>query len=177
MKLNLFSIPIWIANIDASKIKLKEQNIKQSFASKVNTTIDNKTDIDEESLNYIYQTVVNMLKDDVLPHYKLNLEHIWTNYYKDSDFQENHSHAGSHLSFIIYKKIQKSNVVFMNPNSTVLEAYYPHDQNKINFLGGYDFTPQCRQNQIILFPSYLGHYVKKTSDAVTIAGNLYMNFE
>ena len=65
----------------------------------------------------------------------------------------------------------------MNPNSTVLEAYYPHDQNKINFLGGYDFMPQCRQNQIILFPSYLGHYVKKTSDAITIAGNLYMNFD
>ena len=36
---------------------------------------------------------------------------------------------------------------------------------------------KSRQNQIILFPSYLGHYVKKTSDAITIAGTLYMNFD
>jgi hypothetical protein len=41
-----------------------------------------------------------------------------------------------------------------------------------HLFGGYDFQPQCRENQIIVFPAFLEHYVKKTSNAETIAGNM-----
>ena len=177
MKIELFSIPIWIGNIDSSRIKIQDKNIGESFKSKINTSINGQNIIDEDSLNYLYEVISKLLKKNVLPRYKLQLEHIWTNYYKDSDYQENHAHAGAHLSFIIYKKIEQSNVVFVNPNSVVLDSYYNGDDDKIAFFGGTTFKPQCRENQIILFPSYLEHFVKRTNDAVSIAGNLYMCFE
>mgnify|MGYP003111351903 CR=1 FL=1 len=177
MKLNLFSIPIWIGNIDAQKIIINEENLQESFASKLKTSVISDGNIEPESLEYLYSVVVKLLSKEVLPRYKLDLEHIWVNHYRDSDYQEQHAHAGTHLSFIIYKKIDKSNVVFSNPNATAIESYYYDDESKINLFGGYSFRPQCRENQIILFPSYLEHFVKKTSDAISIAGNLYMNFE
>ena len=177
MKIELFSIPTWIGNIDSSRIIIKNKNLEKSFTSKIETSIYGENIIDNDSLNYLYEVISKLLKKNVLPKYKLQLEHIWTNYYKDSDYQENHAHAGTHLSFIIYKKIEQSNVVFVNPNSVVLDSYYNGDDDKIAFFGGTTFKPQCRENQIILFPSYLEHFVKKTSDAITIAGNLYMNFE
>ena len=177
MQINVFSVPIWVGNIDASRIKIQEQTLRESFMSKIETSIDGQNIINEDSLNYLYEVISKLLKKNVLPRYKLQLEHIWTNYYKDSDYQENHAHAGAHLSFIIYKKIEQSNVVFVNPNSVVLDSYYNGDDDKIAFFGGTTFKPQCRENQIILFPSYLEHFVKRTNDAVSIAGNLYMCFE
>tara|TARA_Y100000114_G_scaffold118367_1_gene112910 strand:- start:10 stop:543 length:534 start_codon:yes stop_codon:yes gene_type:complete len=177
MQINVFSVPIWVGNIDASRIKIQEQTLRESFMSKIETSIDGQNIINEDSLNYLYEVISKLLKKNVLPRYKLQLEHIWTNYYKDSDYQENHAHPGAHLSFIIYKKIEQSNVVFVNPNSVVLDSYYNGDDDKIAFFGGTTFKPQCRENQIILFPSYLEHFVKRTNDAVSIAGNLYMCFE
>jgi hypothetical protein len=34
------------------------------------------------------------------------------------------------------------------------------------------FFPQVKQNQMIIFPSYLEHMVKKTNPAITISGNI-----
>ena len=34
------------------------------------------------------------------------------------------------------------------------------------------FHPECRSNQIIIFPSCLEHMVKKHSNSTTISGNI-----
>ena len=38
------------------------------------------------------------------------------------------------------------------------------------------FRPSCREGQIIVFPSFLEHMVKKTSNAITISGNIDFKF-
>ena len=89
---------------------------------------------------------------------------------KNNDFQEKHIHTYSDFSFIIYKKIEESKTVFIAPHSYITESFYAKKFLKQYFQT--DFQPKCRENQIVIFPSFLEHMVKKTSNALTISGNI-----
>lgn len=174
MKHNLFSIPIWTGNIDSEKVKLIEQNIQPTFGSEIKTTYheSNKSNIHPESLEYLYQVMKRLLAETVKVPFELRLINIWKNIYEDNDFQETHIHCGSDLSFVIYADVIESNTVFVNPSLKLIAAYFVGRPKIKNILGVESFTPECRKNQIIIFPSYLEHFVKKTSNAITISGNL-----
>ena len=179
MKLDLFSTPIWIGNIDASKIFLIEQDTKPTFGSEIKTTFNEGlgSKIDEKSTNYLYEIIISLLDETITMPYTITLGNIWENEYREYDFQENHIHTLSDLSFVIYKKINMSNTVFVNPASNIIDAFYSPCNKKRNLFGPLQFSPECRENQIVIFPSYLEHYVKKTSNALTIAGNLKLEFD
>lgn len=178
MKLDLFSTPIWIGNIDSSKVNLIEQEAKPTFGSEVHTTFNNNfgSSIHEESIKYLYEVIISILDETIKNTYTLQLQNIWENKYRKGDFQEKHTHPNSDLSFVVYKKIKESNTVFVNPADKIIEAFYFSCKRKQNLFGPVLFSPKCRENQIIIFPSHLEHYVKKTSNALTIAGNLKLNF-
>ena len=178
MKLNLFSVPIWIGNIDASKIKIENQETNISFGSEINTTkkVNGTNTIDGESLTYVYQKFIEQLDKSFHTPYTLQLVDIWENFYNEVDFQENHIHAGSDLSFIIYKKIDEARTVFVNPQNNILEAFYHESNLKSKYFGPQYFAPDCRTNQFIIFPSHIEHFVKKTKNAITIAGNMILQF-
>jgi len=171
MKLNLFSIPIYISNIDVDKIKIKNTKVKSQWLSETESSHGYLNEIGEESKAHILQTIVKLLNYDIHKPYELALTSVWQNNYKDNDYQERHSHPGSHFSFIIYKKIKKSNTVFFNPSCQLMESYY--DKTFLLDLSLFDsiFKVECRQGQIVVFPSFLEHMVLKHSDSVTIAGN------
>lgn len=174
MKLNLFSVPIWIGNIDSENIKLIEQDLQPSFGSNIKTTYHEsyKSNIQPESLEYLYQVIIRLLGETVKIPFQLRLINIWKNVYEDKDFQETHIHCGSDLSFVIYQDVRESNTVFMNPAHKLISAYFVKQPIKKDILGHETFAPECRKNQIIIFPSYLEHFVRKTSNAVTVSGNL-----
>jgi len=174
MKLDLFSIPIWIGNIESNKIKLQNKELKETFESNIKTTYENShpNNIDSDSLNYFYDVSIRLLKETIKIPFQLRLLNIWKNVYEDKDFQETHIHCGSDLSFIIYEKVIESNTVFLNPASNLISSFFVRNPRKKEILSEISFTPQCRENQIIIFPSYLEHFVKKTSNAVTLSGNL-----
>ena len=160
MKLDLFSIPIWIGNIDVAKVTLQSSKLEKNFLSDVASSYSQGSSIDETSSKYLLDVIINLLDQDIIRRYTLDIINIWENHYYDSDFQENHIHVGSDLSFIIYKKIDESKTVFLNPSYKLLNC----------------FVPECRENQIIIFPSYLEHMVRKSSNTITIAGNLKITF-
>jgi hypothetical protein len=174
MKLDLFSVPIWMGNIDSDKINLIEQDLKPSFGSEIKTTYyeSHKSNIQPESLEYLYQVIINLLGETVKIPFQLRLINIWKNVYEDKDFQETHIHCGSDLSFVIYQDVIQSNTEFMNPAHKLISAFFVKHQRKKDILGHETFAPECRKNQIIIFPSYLEHFVRKTSNAVTVSGNL-----
>jgi hypothetical protein len=178
MKIDLFSTSIWIGNIDSSKVKLIKQEVKPTFGSEVNTTYNDGigSNIDEESVNYLYEVIVSLINETITNPYSLQLTNIWENEYREGDFQEKHIHPSSHLSFVIYKKVKESNTVFVNPVDKIIQAFYDPCKRKRNLFGPIEYSPECRENQIIVFPSYLEHYVKKTSNAITVSGNLNLIF-
>lgn len=179
MQINIFSIPIWIGNIDASKIVLDTKELQPTFGSELSTTFHggegNK--ITQESIDYLNSIIIRHLNTVFHRKYFINITNIWENYYNQDDFQENHIHSNSDLSFIIYKKIKEARTTFVNPAARLLDAFYSKCPIKINTLGQEHFVPECRENQIVIFPSYLEHFVKKTSNAITIAGNFNITFE
>jgi len=177
MLLNLFSVPIFIGNIDSSKIKLSYKEIKSSFLSDIQTSCHNQNNIEDESLTYLLTTIGDLLKEKVTCDFSLKLTHIWENHYINNDYQEAHIHASSDISFIIYKKVEQSNTIFFHPNKNLVRSFYGGDWFKGNFFGLEQYKIECRENQIVVFPSFVEHMVLKTSKATTIAGNIIINKE
>lgn len=170
MKIDIFSIPIFINNIDSSKIILESIDFKENWKSEIKSSFGNKNVLKEDSANYLLSTINETIFDFIKKEYRIELINIWENHYLNNDFQENHIHAKSDFSFVIYKKIKESRTVFFAPNCHLIHSFYLN-----TFLEDYfktDFFPKLKENQIIIFPSFLEHMVKKTSDSLTIAGNI-----
>tara|TARA_R110002110_G_scaffold415014_1_gene647467 strand:+ start:60 stop:635 length:576 start_codon:yes stop_codon:yes gene_type:complete len=175
MKLNLFSIPIYISNIDLDKIKLKNIKVKRQWLSGTESSHDCRNEITEDTRAHILQTIIKLLNYDIHKPYELVLSSIWQNNYKNNDYQERHAHPGSHFSFIIYKKVKQSNTVFFNPFLQLMESYYRKNNPVKTILIDSSFKVECREGQIVVFPSFLEHMVLKHSNSVTISGNININ--
>lgn len=170
MQINLFSIPIFVDNIDASKINFDNLEYKNNFQSAVKSSYDTNSQINKESMKYLVEIIGKNIFEFIKKGFKLEIDNIWQNFYDNNDFQEKHIHVRSDFSFIIYKKIKESTTVFVAPHSYITESFYSG-----KFLEQYFetfFQPKCRENQIIIFPSFLEHMVKTTSNALTISGNI-----
>lgn len=164
---NLFNNLIATKNLDTSKLKVVGKNFKKSFESKIKTTLNGETLFDKDSINYLNLQLTDILSYLLKPYCKnflFNVSGIWINQYDKKDFQASHVHA-SDFSFIIYYKINKSHTVFNSPVKKLLETF----QSKIFNI---EYEPDLKQGDIIVFPSYLEHWVRPNSGNTTIAGNI-----
>ena len=59
MKLNIFSIPIYIGNINLNKIKITNKGFKKNWHSKTESSFTFQNILDEESAQYLLHTVEN----------------------------------------------------------------------------------------------------------------------
>ena len=169
MQINLFSIPVFVDNIDASKINFDNLKYKNNFQSEVKSSFGTNSQINKESMDYLIEIIGRNIFNFIKKGFKLKIDHIWQNFYDNNDYQEKHIHARSDFSFIVYKKIKESKTVFVAPHNYIVECFYSR-----KFLEQYFqtfFEPKCRENQIIIFPSFLEHMVKTTTNALTISGN------
>ena len=163
MRLDLFSVPVFIGNIDLKKIKLIS-DMGHSFLSKTPSSHGAQNILDPKSGKYITDLIANLLKES-FQQFTVKIASIWRNKYLDKDYQEPHVHVDSNFSFIIYEKVKNPHTVFYNP------AKYLIDASSADFVFR-SFAPQLRKGQIIVFPSYVEHMVDRNSDQVTISGNL-----
>jgi hypothetical protein len=171
MKLDIFSIPVFIDNIDSSKINISFDKLNKKWASETSTSFGIENRISEKSIIYLLSNIAENLKDFFIDTpFKVELIEIWENIYKENDFQENHIHLKSDFSFVIYKEVKESKTLFFSPDHFLIDSFYQD-----NFLKNYfktTFFPKLTKNQIIIFPSFLEHMVKKNTESITIAGNL-----
>ena len=101
----------------------------------------------------------------------IDLKNIWINKYEKNDYQEEHIHTDSNFSFIIYSKVKESNTVFLSRDKEIIESF------KMVDLFEPTFEVPCQSNQIIIFPSFLRHRVKRVDENYeTISGNINLNF-
>ena len=102
MKLNLFSVPIFIDNIDSSKIDIKNQNFEKTWNSETISSFNSTNLLDKESVNYLLGIISNSISKEFNETLKIQLLNIWENRYTDNDFQEKHTHPQAPFSFIIF---------------------------------------------------------------------------
>ena len=176
MQIDLFSIPIFIGNIDCSKINLNNVKFENTWHSKTLSSHNFDNTLDEDSTHYLLSKISKMLFSNISAPHKIYLKSIWENRYSN-DFQEKHIHTESHFSFVIYKKIKESKTVFFSGFHNLINAFYNTAfLNKTNFFKT-EFNPECTENQIIVFPSFLEHMVQKTNDGITISGNIIIEIQ
>jgi len=172
MKYDLFSIPLLIDDIDCSKVNIDVEGSLISFGSELNTTFDLVNKVDQNSLDYIYKIIVKNLNEVISVPYIAKPGNIWKNYYKQNDFQEKHIHGGSDFSYIIYDSLN-SNTVFVHPAHYLIKEKYG-DKDIFQT----EFSIDDKLSKIIIFPSFLEHYVtKQKSSGTTISGNLKITLE
>ena len=70
-----------------------------------------------------------------------------------------------YFSFIIYYESDKSHTVFNSPFSKLLEISNNELHDRI-------YEPSLNNGDMIIFPSYLEHWVRPNSKNTTIAGNI-----
>jgi len=128
----------------------------------------------------LYQDYVSRFFDkDVAFH----IEELWYNYYVDGEWQEIHSHLSENslgrastfscIHFLSFNPEIHSPVIFVDPNEKVRTLSLEMESN--NYRQRY--PPKITEGSLIMFPSYLEHYVPKgppTPDypRITIAFNL-----
>ena len=164
---NIFPNLIATKKLNLSDFNIVGKNFKKTFESGIKTTIETQTLFDKKSMNYLNIELTNILSFLLKPYCKpfvFKIEHIWLNKYSKKDYQASHVHA-SDFSFIIYYKTNKSYTVFNSPVKKLLESF----KSKIF---GLEYEPNLKQGDIIVFPSYLEHWVKPNSNNITIAGNI-----
>ena len=164
---NIFPNLIAVKNLDLSNLKIIGKKFKKTFESKVKTTLKGHTLFDTNSMNYLNIQLTETLSYLLKPYCKnfvFNISDIWINRYDKKDYQGSHVHP-SDFSFIIYYKVDKSYTVFNSPIKSLLES-------KVNKVFNHDYETNFKQGDIIIFPSYLEHWVKPNSNNVTIAGNI-----
>ena len=168
LKTNFFNFVT--SKIDLTKLKYIS-NSKQ-FKAYPSQTLrkDNINFLNKEyffsCVKYSVDTLMNSYNQKY--RYSIEIRGVWEHEYENNDFQEDHIHANRHFSFVIYVK-GKSGTVFKNPIGYLLQAmYHDFDDN----LGEYYFEPSLEQGDMIVFPSYIPHFVKKQSNCKTIAGDI-----
>jgi|TARA_R110000803_G_scaffold209060_1_gene278249 hypothetical protein len=164
---NIFPNFIATKKLNISKLKVVGKNFQDTFESRVQTTLDGKTLLSTESMNYLNIELTNLLSHILKPMCKtfiFNMIGMWINKYNDNNYQGAHVHP-SDFSFIIYYKTNKSHTVFNSPVKKLLESSNNEIFDKY-------YEPDCKQGDIIIFPSYLEHWVKPNSNNTTIAGNI-----
>jgi hypothetical protein len=164
---NLFPNLIATKNLDLSKLKIVGKKFNKTFESEMKTTLKGSTLFDIKSMNYLNIHLTDLLSYLLKPYclnFVFKLHNIWINKYDKKDYQGSHIHPGDY-SFIIYYKTDKSYTVFNSPVKSILECV----DNKI-----FDrvYQTKLKQGDIIMFPSYLEHWVRPNSNNITISGNI-----
>tara|TARA_R100001443_G_C3347910_1_gene176115 strand:+ start:873 stop:1400 length:528 start_codon:yes stop_codon:yes gene_type:complete len=173
MNFDIFPIKIYVGNIDAQKIKIKEKKIFNKWNNVATSHSENPSDniVEKESLNYLLKTLTTLLDEVIHKPYQINLTNVWKNYYKNKDFQETHIHCRSNFSFVIYEKIKESQTLFYAPNHFLVHSVFDEPS-----LYPQTFKPNLTKNQIIIFPSFLEHGVEQHNNSITISGNFNFRY-
>ena len=169
----VFAAPFFIEEIDLDNISLVsdkdvyDTQYDKSFLSGIETTMGSDKFTDE-SYEYvkslIKECIGQFLQDDFY------LGQVWRNKYTKADWQDPHIHSGAQWSFIIYESVESSKTVFMNPSRKVIMNQWAMYGNVIPM----DFIPQIPSGHIVIFPSWVEHFVTSGNEGTTIAGNIYL---
>ena len=155
-------------------------NIKTSFGkSKINIELFG----DNSIVHDYYEKYLSKIFDKDV---KMRIEQMWFNYYSNGEYQEQHHHIDrgavmndkAHFSCIHYLKFNENihePAIFVDPLSLIRSHSIEIDSNNYNER----YVPNVREGSLLMFPSYLEHYVRKNAPTpddprVTIAFNIIL---
>ena len=162
----IFETPIWIQDIEPQGLNLISKNFKNNWLSQTPSSFSQNPEdnvMDEDGQKYLKSKILFCLQD--LGIQDIQISQIWRNLY-NGDYQEKHCHVNSNFSFTIYEKLERPQTVFQHPAHDLIYA-----TNLDKYILPY-ILPEVKEGQMVLWPSYLQHMVKKSYNSITISGNV-----
>jgi hypothetical protein len=171
MKVELFPTPIFLDKVDLSKIIMTDTNYEATFFSDVKSNYLHQPQLEPVSYDYLSQIIERNLKETGA-YINPRISAIWRNIYTERDMQEVHIHADSQWSFIIYETVEHSRTVFLNPAWKQIETCMGYFSPSFSA----NWRPKLEAGSILIFPSYIEHYVLAGNSGSTIAGNVNLTY-
>ena len=173
MRTDIFSIPIFTDKVDLDKIDIGDPPTDPTWLSNTPSTFQQEHEISDTTKEHLAEVISrNLVEYDLLgPNPQLG--RIWRNKYDVNDWQDIHIHPRAAWSFIIYEQVEETMTVFMNPSFKDIQ------NNMGQTVPGFplDYRPKLETGSIIIFPSFLMHYVLPGKKNTTIAGNVYIDYQ
>ena len=190
MIVDVFSIPVYSTKLKGHEEYKKEllpyvsnddyfHNV-QSWDSKTETTFMHPLNHEIPWKNLILEVNEHLYKyltifDEHTP-YRIGTD-AWINRYKFSDYQEQHNHVGENNFFscvyMLNTPHNSGNFAFVNRD---LDFYSSIGFYKIfNITPSRIFIPPLVEGDLLIFPSYMDHYVTK-NNTNNIRSTVSMNF-
>ena len=170
---SLFGFPYCVKDVDVNKIRIDYTPDRIWFSNTL-SSYRSVTNTDQDSVSYLMGEV-KKFTDCIIPfEYSLKLLSLWANEYYKKDFQEPHLHGNSDFSFVIFKKIGKSNgLMFFSPAYDLIQTNVFWENKEIDI----DRCVECsaKEGQIVIFPSIFRHMAlpnKEDELRITYSGNI-----
>tara|TARA_E500000331_G_scaffold165834_1_gene160620 strand:+ start:1010 stop:1618 length:609 start_codon:yes stop_codon:yes gene_type:complete len=184
----IFGVPIFRYHLESNKIKeiakekfsvYNEYPINEappgwqcSLRTEFNTSKDNV-------YQDLYSGVMDQFtKDLALENCRAYIDESWLNYYIGSENQEEHDHLPGFYSGIHFIKYDDGHTAtrFVNPIYQLYSFMYKDiDLYKNPDFGSQHWSPEVKEGDIIIFPSFLRHLVapqKSDEHRITLAFNI-----
>jgi hypothetical protein len=171
MKVELFPIPVFFDQVDLTRIKMTDTAYEPTFFSDVKSNYLHQPQLEPTSYDYLAEVIERNLKETG-QYIDPQITAIWRNVYNETNMQEVHIHADAQWSFIIYETVEHSRTVFLNPAWKMIEVQMGY------FAPAFppNWRPKVGPGTMILFPSFLEHYVLAGNTGTTIAGNVNLKY-
>jgi hypothetical protein len=171
MKVELFPIPVFFDQVDLTRIKMTDTAYEPTFFSDVKSNYLHQPQLEPTSYDYLAEVIERNLKETG-QYIDPQITAIWRNIYNETNMQEVHIHADAQWSFIIYETVEHSRTVFLNPAWKMIEVQMGY------FAPAFppNWRPKVGPGTMILFPSFLEHYVLAGNTGTTIAGNVNLKY-
>jgi|DEB0MinimDraft_6_1074348.scaffolds.fasta_scaffold01914_4 hypothetical protein len=165
--LSLFPTPVYVNDFNrdlTSKEKSYIKNLKKDIiTNKGNTNTKNVYILNEQALLNLNKDINFFIKDyfdtviettdKIFPY----ITQSWLNYTEQNGFHHLHNHPNSYVSGVLYLDVKKNDSITFYKNDNY--DTFSLNRDRYNAFNSFSWTVPVKNNQILLFPSYLKHAV------------------
>ena len=188
---------LYIDNLFPTTVFQAQEVLNPENLNNIKNDIDNKFNKNLENLSYNWQSLSSVslheeqlysklsenililskkyLDDKFFEYENIVITSMWANVLKPGESHRPHTHANNYLSGVFYVNNNKTNIFFTDPRpqAGVIQLH----SNNYNYSNSSDYWYPATANSLLLFPSWLEHYVhtnSSTENRVSIAFNLML---
>ena len=183
----IFPCPINFVKRDSNLSSEEEKDIEDiiengMYESRGNVSSDNSNIFNDKLKNirqFCEQQLEIYVEQIINPKQELDfyITQSWLNVTKPGGFHHEHSHQNSIISGVFYLKTEETDKIsFIDPNGK-LKDLINFDKKEFNLWNSTDWSFESVTNELILFPSWLVHFVQPnrfaTKDRISLSFNTF----
>jgi uncharacterized protein (TIGR02466 family) len=177
-----------LLNLDVDAIKKYAYQMKQKSGGRIRSNNGGwqsydleKTEFEKKYFLDFIQSKIDESKQLINVSFNLTLLNSWININNKTNFNMSHVHPASFISGVVYIKVPENSgrILFKNPIGNLIDSYLEYWHVRDKTTENVHFSPewfiQPKENLILLFPSWVEHYVEPNNnfdDRISISFNI-----